>query len=105
MALTSKTIIERGRPFCEADLVVTSARYQYFLTIIVVIVIVTVIAIFIVLVLVIVINRRAVLTLMRALLIASTVTMLHTRNQCLDCKAWKPTWVRHPALHMRVLFN
>ena len=38
-------------------------------------------------------------------LITSTVTMLHTRNQCLDSKAWKPTWVRHQALHMRVLFN
>ena len=38
-------------------------------------------------------------------LITSTVTMLHTRNQCLDSKAWTPTWVRHQALHMRVLFN
>ena len=64
MALASKTIIERGQPFCEADLVVASARSQHFLTIIVVIVIVTVIAI--VIVIVIVINRWTVLTLMMA---------------------------------------
>ena len=38
-------------------------------------------------------------------LITSTVTMLHTRNQCLDSKAWKPNWARHRALHMRMLFN
>ena len=38
-------------------------------------------------------------------LITSTVTMLHTRNQCLDSKAWKPTWARHRTLHIRMLFK
>ena len=49
-----------------------------------------------------------VVTAMVAVLVdlsTSTVTMLHTRNQCLDSKAWKPTWARHRALHMRMLFN
>ena len=66
---------------------------------------VIVIVIVLAIVIVIVIKRWTVLTLMMAELITSTVTMLHTRNQCLDSKAWTPTWVRHQALHMRVLFN
>ena len=74
-----------------------------FFQIIVVNVIVPVVAI--VIVIVIVIKRWTVLTLMMAELITSTVTMLHTRNQCLDSKAWKPNWARHRALHMRMLFN
>jgi len=80
-----------------------------FFLILIVIVIGTVMVIVIVIVLaiviVIIIKLWTILTLMMAELITSTVTMLHTRNQCLDSKAWKPNWARHRALHMRMLFN
>ena len=91
--------------FCQVESVYTSQRckryifelmvYQAFLTLNIVVFLLG----FLLILLVILMMSAVVAVLVD--LITSTVTMLHTRNQCLDSKAWAPTWVRHQALHMR----